>query len=183
MKYFYFSSNLNYQDNLLRYKDKSIIIYNDNYKDKNFINEKNLISLRKFCKNKKIKFYIMNDIKFAFRYKADGLIIASNNKRPIYNFNKRILKIGIVHTQWEYYEKKQQKCDYIFLSPIFLNKKYSVNNILGILKFNLISLNWKIKILALGGISEKNIKKIRLTRSDGIGAITFFKKKGPLQIL
>lgn len=183
MKYFYFSSNLNYQDNLLRYKDKSIIVYNDNYNDKNLINEKNLISLRKFCKNKNIKFYIMNDIKFAFKHKADGLIIASNNKRPIYNFNRRILKIGIVHTQKEYYEKKQQKCDYIFLSPIFLNKKYSVNKILGILKFNLISLNWKIKILALGGIINENVKKIRLTKSAGIGAITFFKKKGPLQIL
>jgi thiamine-phosphate pyrophosphorylase len=183
MKYFYFSSNLNYQDNLLRYKDKSIIIYNDNYNDKNYINEKNLISLRKFCKNKNIKFYIMNDIKFAFKHKADGLIIASNNKRPIYNFNKRILKIGIVHTQKEYYEKKQQKCDYIFLSPIFLNKKYSVNKILGILKFNLISLNWKIKILALGGIINENVKKIRLTKSAGIGAVTFFKKKGPLQNL
>jgi hypothetical protein len=55
MKYFYFSSNLNYQDNLLRYKDKSIIIYNENYNDKNFINEKKLINLRKFCKNKNIK--------------------------------------------------------------------------------------------------------------------------------
>ena len=183
MKYFYFSSNSNYQDNLLRYKDKSIIIYNENYNDKNFLNEKDLIILRKFCKNKNIKFYIMNDIKFAFRYKADGLIIASNNKRPIYNFNKRIVKIGIVHTQREYYEKKQQSCDYIFLSPIFLNKKYSVNKILGILKFNLISLNWKIKILALGGISKENLKKIKLTKSAGIGAITFFKKKGPLQIL
>jgi len=183
MKYFYFSSNLNYQDNLLRYKDKSIIIYNENYNDKNFINKKDLITLRKICKNKNIKFYIMNDIKFAFRYKADGLIITSNNKRPIYNFNKKITKIGIVHTQKEYYEKKQQKCDYIFLSPIFLNKKYSVNKILGILKFNLISLNWKIEILALGGISNENIKKIRLTKCAGIGAITFFKKKGPLQML
>ncbi len=102
MKYFYFSSNLNYQDNLLRYKDKSIIIYNDNYNDKNFINEKKLINLRKFCKNKNIKFYIINDLKFAFRHKADGLIITSNNKRPIYNFNKRIVRIGIVHNQREY---------------------------------------------------------------------------------
>ena len=183
MKYFYFSLNLNYQDNLLRYKDKSIIIYNENYNDKNFVNKKDLIILRKFCKNKNIKFYIINDIKFAFRYKADGLIITSNNKRPIYNFNKRIVKIGIVHTQKEYYEKKQQKCDYIFLSPIFLNKKYSVNKMLGILKFNLISLNWKTKILALGGINNNNLNKIRLTKSVGIGAITFFKKKGPLQIL
>jgi thiamine-phosphate pyrophosphorylase len=183
MKYFYFSTNLNYQDNLLRYKDKSIIIYNDNYNDKNFINEKELINLRKFCKNKNIKFYIINDLKFAFRHKADGLVIASNNKRPIYNFNKKIVKIGVAHTQKEYYEKEKQKCDYIFLSPIFSNKKYSANKILGTLKFNLISLNWKIKILALGGINGKNLKKIRLTKSAGIGAITFFRKKGPLQIL
>ena len=179
MKYFYFSSNLNYQDNLLRYKDKSIIIYNT----KDSVNESELINLRKFCKDKNIKFYIINDLKFAFRHKADGLIITSNNKRPIYNFNKRIVRIGIVHNQREYYEKIQQKCDYIFLSPIFLNKKYSVSKNLGILKFNLISLNWKIRILALGGINKKNLKKIKLTKSAGIGAITFFKKKGPLQIL
>ena len=106
---------------------------NENYNDKNFINEKKLIILRKFCGNKNIKFYIINDIKLAFRYKADGLIISSNNKRPIYNFNKQIVKIGVAHTQKEYHEKEQQKCDYIFLSPIFSNKKYSANKILGIL--------------------------------------------------
>ena len=180
MKYFYFSSSLDSQDNLLRYKDKSIIVYNENYDEKNILNRKSLINLRKFCKNKNIKFYIVNDLRLAFRYMADGIIITSNNKRPIYNFNKKIMKIGIVHTQREYYEKKQQKCDYIFLSPIFLNKKYSINKILGTIKFNLISLNWKIKVLALGGINEKNLKKIQLTRSYGIGAINFFLKKKPV---
>ena len=179
MKYFYFNSSLNFEDNLLRYKDKSIIIYNE----KNSINEKKLTKLREICKSKNVKFYIINDIKFAFKYKADGLVITSNYKRPIFNFNKKIVRIGVAHTQKEYYQKKQQKCDYIFLSPIFFNKKYSTNKILGILRFNLISLNWKTKKLALGGITEKNIKKIRLTRSAGMGAITFFKKKGPLQIL
>jgi len=179
MKYFYFNSSLNFEDNLLRYKDKSIIIYNE----KNSINEKKLTKLREICKSKNVKFYIINDIKFAFKYKADGLVITSNNKRSIYNFNKRIVRIGVAHTQKEYYQKIQQKCDYIFLSPIFFNKKYSANKILGMLKFNLISLNWKIKILALGGISEQNLKKIKFTRSVGMGAITFFKKKGPLQIL
>lgn len=179
MKYFYFSSSLNFEDNLLRYKDKSIIIYNE----LKSVNEKKLIKLREICKSKNIKFYIINDIKFAFKYRADGLVITSDNKSIIHNFNKRIVRIGVAHTQREYYQKIQQKCDYIFLSPIFFNKKYSTNKILGILKFNLISLNWKIKILALGGISEQNLKKIKFTRSAGMGAITFFKKKGPLQIL
>ena len=164
MKYFYFSSNLNYQDNLLRYKDKSIIIYNE----LKSVNEKKLIKLREICKSKNIKFYIINDIKFAFKYRADGLVITSDNKSIIHNFNKRIVRIGIVHNQREYYEKKQQKCDYIFLSPIFLNKKYSVNKMLGILKFNLISLNWKIDLCALGGINESNIKKINITKASAI---------------
>lgn len=180
MKHFYFSTNLDIQDNLLRYKDKSIIIYNENYDHKNIISKINLINLRKFCKNKNIKFYIVNNIKLAFKYAADGLIITSKNTRQIYNFNKKIIIIGIVHNQREYYQKKLQKCDYIFFSPIFLNGKYSINKILGTLKFNLISLNWKIKILALGGINEKNFKKIRLTRSSGIGAINFFSKKKPV---
>lgn len=180
MKYFYFSTNLDIQDNLLRYKDKSIIIYNENYDHKNIISKINLINLRKFCKNKNIKFYIVNNIKLAFEYAADGLIITSKNTRPIYNFNKKIIIIGIVHNQREYYQKKLQKCDYIFFSPIFLNAKYSINKILGTLKFNLISLNWKIKILALGGINEKNFNKIQLTRSSGIGAINFFLKKKPV---
>lgn len=183
MKYFYFSFNLDFQDNLLKYKDKSIIAYNENYDEKNIIHRKNLINLRKFCKNKNIKFYIINNLRLAVRYMADGIIITSNNKRPIYNFNKKIMKIGIVHTQREYYEKIQQKCDYIFLSPIFINKKYSIYKILGVIKFNLISLNWKIKTLALGGINEKNLKKIRLTKSIGIGAINFFLKKKPVTIM
>ena len=80
MKYFYFSSSLDSQDNLLRYKDKSIIVYNENYDEKNILNRKSLINLRKFCKNKNIKFYIVNDLRLAFRYMADGIIITSNNK-------------------------------------------------------------------------------------------------------
>jgi hypothetical protein len=40
---------------------------------------------------------------------------------------------------------------------------------LGPIKFNLISRNWNTKICALGGINEKNLKKIQLTKSRSIG--------------
>ena len=55
------------------------------------------------------------------------------------------------------------------LSPIFYNKKYSSNKLLYVPRFNLISLNWKTNICALGGISNKNIKLINLTRSNSVG--------------
>jgi thiamine monophosphate synthase len=51
------------------------------------------------------------------------------------------------------------------LSPIFSNIKYTENKLLGILKFNLISSIWKIKICALGGINKKNLKKINTTKA------------------
>jgi len=36
---------------------------------------------------------------------------------------------------------------------------------LGILKFNLMSINWKIKICALGGVNKKNLQKIKNTKA------------------
>jgi len=37
----------------------------------------------------------------------------------------------------------------------------------------------KRNIIALGGISKKNLKKIYLTKAIGFAGITFFKKKAP----
>jgi nicotinate-nucleotide pyrophosphorylase len=54
------------------------------------------------------------------------------------------------------------------LSPIFFNKKYSLNQILGPIKFNLISLNWNCRICALGGIKLNNLKMINLTKVKAI---------------
>ena len=55
------------------------------------------------------------------------------------------------------------------LSPIFYNNKYSHNKILFVPRFNLITLNWKKNIAALGGINFKNLKLINLTKSKSIG--------------
>jgi hypothetical protein len=50
------------------------------------------------------------------------------------------------------------------LSPLFYNKKYSLNQILNTVKFNLITNDWKTQICALGGINTKNISKIKMLR-------------------
>jgi thiamine monophosphate synthase len=35
------------------------------------------------------------------------------------------------------------------------------------------------KIIALGGLSDSNLKLVYLTKAIGIAGISFFKKKGP----
>jgi hypothetical protein len=55
------------------------------------------------------------------------------------------------------------------LSPLFFNKKFSLNKILGPTKFRLITSNWKTDICALGGLNLNNIKKLRLIKLNAIG--------------
>ena len=63
------------------------------------------------------------------------------------------------------------------LSPIFYNNKYSQNQILNPIKFNLISLNWKTEVCALGGISDENTNKIKSTKVKSIGIKSWIYRK------
>jgi thiamine monophosphate synthase len=132
---------------------------------------KNSLIISKFAKKERIPFFFTDNLKDAIKNKAYGIFLTSKHKLLKNNIKKttKLEVIGSAHNQYEYYIKKKQNCSTIMLSPIFYNKKYSSNKILYVPRFNLISLNWKTKICALGGISTKNIKLINLTRSKSVG--------------
>ena len=69
--------------------------------------------------------------------------------------------MGSAHNLKEIRLKEIQKIDLIFLSSIFKENK----NFLGINKFKLVSEFSKNLIVALGGISQKNEKLIKLTKA------------------
>ena len=83
--------------------------------------------------------------------------------------------IGTAHNQLEYSIKKNQGCSRIFLSPLFFTNKYSDNKILKLNRFNLISKSWSEKILALGGIREKNLNQLKILKIFGVGSMALFK--------
>jgi thiamine monophosphate synthase len=87
------------------------------------------------------------------------------------NLKKNILIVGSAHNHNEIQQKIRQGCKIIFLSSIFKNNKN--NFFLGITKFNLLTLNYNVRFVALGGINYNNFKKIYMTRSIGIGGMTF----------
>tara|TARA_B110000438_G_C15788886_1_gene639713 strand:+ start:840 stop:1430 length:591 start_codon:yes stop_codon:yes gene_type:complete len=140
--------------------------------------KKELSRIANACKKKRYKLFVSNNIKLALEIKADGLYIPAFNKSQ--NFinleNKKLIIIGSAHNQMEIHQKIQQKCKIIFLSPIFYVKKS--NHYLNIYKFNSLSRSRKINVLPLGGVNNKNIKKIKLLNSvKGFGGINIFKKK------
>ena len=135
------------------------------------ISEKNFFSILDFAKRNKISYFITDNVKLAIKHKAYGIFITSKNKNlsSIPKNTHKIEIIGSAHNQYEYFIKEKQQCSIIFLSPIFYNKKYTLNKILHITKFNLITLHWKKRIGALGGINLKNIKLISLTKAKCVG--------------
>ena len=146
-------------------KNVTIIYYIDDFQ---LFNENNCKLIKDFCKNINAPFYVVNSIKNALKYKATGIYITADNKRIVLKKFNKLKIIGSAHNNLEYFFKKNQKCNMIMLSPLFYNKKYSNNNILGTAKFRLISKNWKIDVCALGGINKANINKIKLIKTNNI---------------
>ena len=108
-----------------------------------------------------------------------GLVVSSNFKKQILNpnFINQFRLIGIAHNQIEYFIKCKQGCSLIMLSPLFLNRKFSINKILGPTKFKLIAANWKTNICGLGGVNFDNINKLKLIKLNAIGFSSLIKNQ------
>ena len=116
---------------------------------------------------------IENNIKLAIKLDLDGAYIPSFNtnfRHLAYSFKKNFKIIGSAHNLKEIRIKEKQLVKIIFLSSIFKKNK----NYLGINKFKLLARLTNVKVVALGGISKKNIKRIKLLNCFGFAGISFF---------
>ena len=164
--------------NLIKYQDRKINIIFRNYNKK--IDVKKILHLRNFCKKKGNKFFLSNNIKLALKLNLDGAYIPSFNKdfsHLSFKLKKKFIILGSAHTINEIRVKEKQGAKFIFISSIFKKNQ----NYLGLNKFKLLENNTNTKIIALGGINEKNLKILNLTNVWGYAGKSYFKKKGPLK--
>jgi thiamine-phosphate pyrophosphorylase len=168
-----------YDKHLFKNNIKNIGVIYRNYN--NSKNIKELMKITSECKKKRFPIFIANDSKLAIKVKANGIYIpAFNTKKQFKNLeNRNFTLLGSAHNQKEIKEKILQKCEGIFLSPLFYVKKKK--NYLNIHKFNLLANSNNAKFFALGGINEKNIIKLNLLNINGFAGISIFKKKTGLK--
>ncbi|MDB3968701.1 thiamine phosphate synthase [Candidatus Pelagibacter ubique] len=153
-------------------QDKKTIIIFRNYDKK--IDEKLILTIKNYCKKKGNKFLLSNNIKLALRLNLDGAYIPAFNKDKrhlSYSLTKKFIILGSAHNVYEMKTKELQNVNGIFLSSIFKRNK----NFLGIKKFKLFSLLTNKKIIALGGISQKNLKLLNLVNCSGFAGISYFR--------
>tara|TARA_B100001027_G_scaffold216130_1_gene191647 strand:+ start:1697 stop:2227 length:531 start_codon:yes stop_codon:yes gene_type:complete len=167
---YYFINSLD--TNIKKKIPKDTIIIYRNYDSKK-VNLSKLLKLKKYLKKRKIKFFLSNNIKLAIKLRLDGAYIPSFNKdfgHLSYTFNSTFVLIGSAHSLEEIRIKELQKVKTIFISSIFKPNK----NFLGLNKFKIISNYTKKKVVALGGISKKNINKLSMLNISGFAGISFF---------
>ena len=159
-------------NNFKKQDRKTIIIYRNYTSPKKNINE--ILKLKKFFKKKGNKFLLANDFKLALKLRLDGVYLPSFNNtfnHLSYTRMKNFDVIGSAHNLKEIRIKELQKAKTIFISSLFKKNK----NYLGLNKFKILKNCTKNEVVALGGISKKNIKKIKLLKISGIAGISYFK--------
>ena len=186
-KFYYITSSLDQVKikNIKKFRDIGVIYKQENNKSVDIFD---CYILKNICKKYHIPFFVSDDFKLANKLDANGVFLTSHYKRPVNNFilKKNFKILGAVHCQLEYSLRARQQCDTVVFSPLFYNEKYSLNKILGVVKFNLITLNWQKKISAMGGVKYENVKKIQITNCNSISFIKFlenFKIKKPFYFL
>ena len=169
----------NYKKGEIENLDNKInIIYRDYNKQ---IRENDIKNIRDECKKTGKKLYISNNFRIAKKLKLDGIYIPSfNNSLKLINSDNLDI-IGSAHNLKEIRIKEKQGVRCIFLSPIFKNNKKI--NYLGIYRFNYLSKLTDRKIIALGGINEINIRKLRFLKCNGYASITYLKNKKKIQLI
>jgi thiamine-phosphate pyrophosphorylase len=166
---YYFINEFN-QSHLDKQDKETTIIYR-NYNQK--LDEKLILRLKNYCKKKGNKFLLSNNIALAIKLNLDGAYIPSfnkNKKHLSYSVKKNFILMGSAHNIYELRTKELQMVNTIFLSSIFKNNK----NFLGLYRFKLLTLLSKKSFIALGGVSNKNLKKLNLTNCQGFAGISFF---------
>ena len=170
MKKYYFISK--FDANVINKQDKGTVLIYRNYSVK-ILDHELILKIKKYCKKKSIKFYLSNNIKLAIKLDLDGAYIPAFNKslkHLSYSYKKKFKIIGSAHNIKEIREKEIQNVKKIFLSSLFKKNK----NYLGINKFKLLSKLTNRKIVMLGGISKKNVKRLNLLDQRDFAGISFF---------
>ena len=156
--------------------NRYIIIYRNTNKIDNI---DDLLKFRRYCRSKKIDFYVSNNEKLTSDLKADGLYISAHNK------NLRLAKlkrsnfkiIGSAHNIKELNIKMLQGCSSIIFSRLFEVSSPFKKGFMGVIKFNLFMLSRRENLVPLGGINLSNLNKLKMVQSNSFALLSEIKKK------
>ena len=130
--------------------------------------------MKNFCHSNRFKIYLSNKVNIANNLGFDGVYLSAFNKKFLKNrnFRKNFEILGSAHNLKEIRQKEIQGVNYLFLSPIFFKKE---KKSLGVIRFKKLSKNTNTQIVALGGVNQYNLNKLKLINIKNFASIGFIK--------
>ena len=125
--------------------------------------------IKKICKKYKVNFIINDNPNFAKKIDADGCHLGQKDTNIIKAkkiLKKKIIGITCHNSKKLVYKAVQNKADYIALGAFFksFTKNTNYKATISLLKF--VKKITKIPIVAIGGINDKNYKKLLLNKAN-----------------
>ncbi len=157
--------------------NKFNIIYR--YKKKNE-NIKDVLEFRKICREKRVNFFVSNNLKLSALLKADGIYISAFNKKLIFNRikNFKYKIIGSAHNIKELNIKILQGCNEVLFSRLFKTSYFNKPGYFGVIRYNLMcSKFFNKKLIPLGGIRLSNLNKLKIINCNSFAVLSEVKKK------
>lgn len=131
--------------------------------------------LRKLTWSKRVSLIINDKIDLALAVDADGVHIGQNDM-PL-NITRELLGenkiIGVSVDNITQAKKAEEKADYLGVGPIFsTSTKPDAGSPIGLQTLQRISTQVDIPIVAIGGITPQNVKKVINHGADGVAVIS-----------
>ena len=146
--------------------------------------------IKKICKKNKVKFLINDDPNLAKRLNSDGCHIGQKDMniqdaRKILG-NKKTIGITCHGSKLLIKKAFKEKANYIALGSFFKSKTKKIKHIAKLSILRWLKKNYNIPVVAIGGITDKNYKKLLLNQADFLaisGYIWNNKKLKPKQAI
>ena len=149
-------------------KNSGIIIRPYNLKNKNMY-IKNIIK----SSRKESLIILIAGIYHSIPYSNGNHVPKWMNQKPNHN---KIISVSI-HGFKDIRRSMNLKANLAFISPVFETSSHNNKNYIGVVKLGLLSRRFKIPVIALGGINEKNIKLLRSMPIHGCAGIDVYEKQ------
>ncbi len=141
-------------------------------------------NLRAICRQLGIGFFVGSDWRLAAKVNAHGLHMPAymaaagleTGARLWLRTRKKILTVA-AHSAPELRRAKAINANAAFLSPIFQTKSHLSRRPLGSVRFTALARAAKIPVIALGGITEKNIPTVYLAGCAGVSGISILSEE------
>ena len=123
-----------------------------------------------------------------YRYRQQlTILFAGKSSRHIYidgihypnwlqsnNIRNNVIRSISVHSGKDVRKSLKLRADFVFIAPVFKTTSHKNKNNLGVIKLGLLVRLFKLPVIALGGINEKNVSRLKGLPISGCAGIDVF---------